>query len=243
MLTNASGASIGMASYTPFGSPAVVTGQTTPMGWAGEYRDAESGLTYLRARYYDSSTGQFLTRDPLVSWTRSANAYASNNPINVIDPSGLASSHLPTLGDLWGGFTGALGCGFASIWGAIGDGAAAFGRNLDVVLLVGGSLLFVLGTMGAGASIIGVLGAFEQLATYGAVLSTVGTYGGLVLAAATALRQCSRAGVSSLECAIAGLISAASVRLGFSPNQTITLSAGALALGYDWIGFASTMEE
>jgi RHS repeat-associated protein len=26
--------------------------------------DAESGLQYLRARYYDPATAQFLTRDP-----------------------------------------------------------------------------------------------------------------------------------------------------------------------------------
>ena len=31
--------------------------------------DAETGLVYLRARYYDPSTGQFLSRDPIEDQT------------------------------------------------------------------------------------------------------------------------------------------------------------------------------
>jgi RHS repeat-associated protein len=37
----------------------------------GEYTDAETGFTYLRARYYDPGTGQFISRDPLTSVTGS----------------------------------------------------------------------------------------------------------------------------------------------------------------------------
>jgi RHS repeat-associated protein len=38
--------------------------------YAGQYTDTETGLQYLRARYYDPSTGTFLTRDPLEAQTR-----------------------------------------------------------------------------------------------------------------------------------------------------------------------------
>jgi RHS repeat-associated protein len=38
---------------------------------SGQYTDAESGLIYLRARYYDPVTSQFLTVDPDVSSTMS----------------------------------------------------------------------------------------------------------------------------------------------------------------------------
>jgi RHS repeat-associated protein len=56
---------------------------------AGEYTDAETGFQYLRARYYDPSTGQFLTRDPIASITQEPYSYASNNPINVTDLTGM----------------------------------------------------------------------------------------------------------------------------------------------------------
>jgi len=42
-------------------------------------------------RFYDPTTGQFLTRDPLEALTRSAYGYAYDNPINLTDPTGLCS--------------------------------------------------------------------------------------------------------------------------------------------------------
>ena len=89
-LTDNTGAILATYAYTPYGEPAGQTGTaTTPIAWAGEYRDAETGLTYLRARYYDPATGQFLTRDPIEIVTRSPNGYAGNNPVNATDPLGL----------------------------------------------------------------------------------------------------------------------------------------------------------
>ncbi len=46
-------------------------------------------MTYLRARYYDSSIRRFITEDPIkdgLNWY----AYAGNNPVMFVDPSGLA---------------------------------------------------------------------------------------------------------------------------------------------------------
>jgi RHS repeat-associated protein len=54
----------------------------------GQYTDP-TGLIYLRARYYDPSTGQFLTIDPDVDSTRTPYAYTAGNPLNATDPSGL----------------------------------------------------------------------------------------------------------------------------------------------------------
>jgi RHS repeat-associated protein len=59
------------------------------MQYAGQYLDDESGLYWMRARYYDPTTGQFLSRDPIVSMTRDAYGYTSGEPINASDPSGL----------------------------------------------------------------------------------------------------------------------------------------------------------
>lgn len=90
LLTDATGVANATFSYTPYGSIAGSTGTaTTPFGYAGEYADAESGLQYLRARYYDPATAQFATRDPLLPQTREAYAYSSDDPTTENDPSGL----------------------------------------------------------------------------------------------------------------------------------------------------------
>ena len=51
--------------------------------------DVACKLIYLRARYYDPSTGQFISRDPLVAKTREPYAYTGDNPLNATDPTGL----------------------------------------------------------------------------------------------------------------------------------------------------------
>ena len=61
--------------------------------FAGEQWDEETGLTYLRARYYDPTTGRFLSRDPFEGFndqpiTLHDYLYAGANPVNAIDPSG-----------------------------------------------------------------------------------------------------------------------------------------------------------
>ncbi len=68
-------------------------GVTNSFKYAGEMHDEESGLYYLRARYYDPSLGRFISKDtyegelanPL---TLNSYIYAYNNPLKYIDPSG-----------------------------------------------------------------------------------------------------------------------------------------------------------
>jgi RHS repeat-associated protein len=67
---------------------AAQTGATTEWSFTGEQHDA-TGLEYLRARYYDASTGRFLSQDPMPLLQRYA--YANDNPANLVDPSGLFS--------------------------------------------------------------------------------------------------------------------------------------------------------
>src|SRR5207248_1120564 len=57
-----------------------------PFQFAGEYADQESGLVYLRSRFYDSSTASFLSRDP--KGMIQTYAYAADSPLNAIDPGG-----------------------------------------------------------------------------------------------------------------------------------------------------------
>jgi RHS repeat-associated protein len=56
---------------------------------AGQYTDSESKLQYLRTRYYDPNTQQFLTVDPLAGQTGQPYGYARESPVNLVDPSGL----------------------------------------------------------------------------------------------------------------------------------------------------------
>jgi len=64
----------------------------------GYYTDNETGLQLLTHRYYDSSTGRFLTRDP-ISYGGGINlyGYSTNNPVNMIDPLGLDGDKNPYL--------------------------------------------------------------------------------------------------------------------------------------------------
>ncbi len=64
------------------------TSDINPFRYSGEYYDAETGFTYLRARYYDPTIGRFISDDPIrdgLNWY----AYANNNPIMFVDPWGL----------------------------------------------------------------------------------------------------------------------------------------------------------
>jgi RHS repeat-associated protein len=76
--------------YQPYGAVVSTSGSlTTPLMFSGQYKDSESGLYQLRARYYDPATAQFLTVDPAVSLTRSPYAYVMGNPLNASDTTGL----------------------------------------------------------------------------------------------------------------------------------------------------------
>ena len=60
-----------------------------PFRYCGEYYDEESGLIYLRNRYYDPSIGRFISEDLIkdgLNWY----AYCGGNPINYVDPWGLS---------------------------------------------------------------------------------------------------------------------------------------------------------
>ena len=75
--------------YDDYGKTLTSTGSVyNPFKYTGEYTDAESGFVYLRTRYYDPESQQFLTVDPALAWTEQAYAYVGGSPINFRDPSG-----------------------------------------------------------------------------------------------------------------------------------------------------------
>jgi len=59
----------------------------------GHVQDDESGLIYMRARYYEPSTGRFVSEDPArdgFNWV----TYCGNDPLNYADHSGKAGDPL-----------------------------------------------------------------------------------------------------------------------------------------------------
>ncbi len=90
-LTDSTGAVAATYAYGTYGSVTAHTGAaTTPLQYDGQYTDVETGFVYLRARYYDPATAQFITVDPELAQTGSAYGFTGDNPINGIDPLGLS---------------------------------------------------------------------------------------------------------------------------------------------------------
>jgi len=83
--------------YDTFGTRTNVktanTGSNQHFGYTGEMQDPESGLLYLRARYYDPAIGRFISADPYLGRmaepvTQNRYIYVHNNPLLYSDPSG-----------------------------------------------------------------------------------------------------------------------------------------------------------
>lgn len=89
-LTSSTGSVSATYTYKAYGGVAGSTGTATnPFGYAGGFKDSESGLLYLQHRYYDPATAQFVSVDPIVDVTGAAYAYVGGDPIDRTDPSGL----------------------------------------------------------------------------------------------------------------------------------------------------------
>ena len=117
VLTNQTAAIIGTYTYDPYGRTTAHTGSASSLRYTGQYQDNETGFYYLRARYYDPATTQFLTRDPLETQTRSAYGYAAGSPLDSSDPTGLCD----------------LCLGFSPVNALVNFGRGASGGLTDVV--------------------------------------------------------------------------------------------------------------
>lgn len=145
LITNSGGTGSGTYACDAHGTVTVHAGSAaSALEFDGQYADAESGLVYLRARYYGPATAQFLTRDPLAAITRSPYAYVNDNPLNNSDPTGLCGA---------GCVIGWIGLGV----GAVGIGLATFGAGDVVLFTVVGTEATVTAALDATAVTAGVV--------------------------------------------------------------------------------------
>jgi len=133
--------------YDEFGRVLVDTNPGfQPFGFAGGLYDADTGLVRFGGRDYDAVTGRWTAKDPILFGGGDTNlyAYCRNDPMNCIDPSGLADIFIGVEGDLVGG-----PIGVESAFGIVIDtdhllesgffrtGGPAAGGNVGVSVCVG----------------------------------------------------------------------------------------------------------
>jgi RHS repeat-associated protein len=93
-ITNTTGTITATYTYDAWGNQTGYNGTTvTPFQYGGQYADPATGLIYLRARWYDPQTGQFLSLDPDLATTNSPYTYANDDPVQNSDPTGLGFSN------------------------------------------------------------------------------------------------------------------------------------------------------
>jgi RHS repeat-associated protein len=90
-LVDAGGTVVNNYVYDSFGNMVEKTEVVlNPYTYTAREYDPESGLYYYRARLYDSTIGRFLSEDPIGrNWGLNLFVYARNNPLILIDSSGM----------------------------------------------------------------------------------------------------------------------------------------------------------
>jgi RHS repeat-associated protein len=101
VITDASGAVVESTEFYPYGRPRYEesAGFDSEYKYTGKELDKESGLMYYEARYYEPVIGRFVSVDPMgmnpeeqslgISNSLNLYAYALDNPLAYIDPTGL----------------------------------------------------------------------------------------------------------------------------------------------------------
>jgi RHS repeat-associated protein len=95
-LTTPAGAVAATYTYNSFGLQTNGTGNATNwFRYTARQFDSDTALYYYRARYYDPTTGRFISEDPIrLAGGINVYRYAKANPTNLIDPSGLSAINI-----------------------------------------------------------------------------------------------------------------------------------------------------
>jgi RHS repeat-associated protein len=95
LINGSTNAVVATYNYTPWGeiesSSQTVSGLNS-LRWKGLLYDLETGLYYMRARYYDPQVRRFISEDPIgLAGGINTYAFGGGDPVNRIDPSGTCS--------------------------------------------------------------------------------------------------------------------------------------------------------
>jgi RHS repeat-associated protein len=185
LLTDSAGEVAGRYDYGPWGLVSDHSGAaTSSLQFDGQYADPETGYQYLRSRYYDPLTGQFLTVDPALASTRSRYGFAANDPLDYADPTGLGPcllGHNPNGSCRGGSEAIATTKGVHVVTGAVATGAAICAAV-------------------AGASVVGNFGVSEACGV------AAGVSGGLSLASGEVLYATGHESTGGLIVDTAGVV-------------------------------------
>ncbi len=184
-LSNAAGSIVNTYTYDSFGNLTASTGSlVNSFRYTGRESDAETGLYYYRARYYDPSSGRFLSEDPIRFSGMDLNLYRYvwSDALNLRDPFGLSPSSIAWC-FLKGAAAGAAG---AVVVGALAVGAVTLGAPVAAVTTVLG-VVAIAGGAALGIDVIGDIknGNWNGLAfNVGSIVgsSVAGGVGGRALA-------------------------------------------------------------
>ena len=178
IITNEQGQQTLLMEYFPFGEVKVRTGSDpVTHTFTGHEEDLETDLIYANARYYDPKIGRFITPDTYVQSPedpQSLNryAYARNNPVKYVDPTG---NFWFLIGILIGALIGAaVNVAFQAAFGNIHNFRDFF-KSVIVGATAGA-------TAAAGGLALGA--AFSTLGVTGGALAT--TLGDLAVVASSA---------------------------------------------------------
>ncbi|MET7612299.1 RHS repeat-associated core domain-containing protein [Streptomyces seoulensis] len=132
-LVDNSGAKQGRWDYSPTGTARSGNTATVdqPFGYTGAYLDS-SGLYKMGARYNDPTLGRFTQPDPSGKEVN-AYLYATGDPANRMDPTGLSA-----IGDFMGDVANGAGAG-AGIGTTIGAGLGLLGGPFAPITVTGGA--------------------------------------------------------------------------------------------------------
>ena len=258
---DAAGNVVGRYSYTAYGEVTVETdvdgiATRNPIRYRGYYYDTETGLYYLKNRYYDPEVGRFITiddisyLDPETINGLNLYAYCGNNPVMRTDPNGTS-----WWSDLWNTIAAiAIVVGIVALVAVTAGGAAiALGASTAMVSAI--AMGATVGGLVAGAMEIGTqlinngygnidLGsvALETFggAAYGAISGVMNaTTSGLVRLGMRGAVVALNTGMSGIRTAMNGG-SAADILRSMGVSLATGLISQGFFVGMDYFGRALT---
>lgn len=196
-----------------------------PFRYTAEYKDSESGLIYLRKRYYNPEIKRFISKDNAM--LLNLYNYANGNPVMYVDPSGNVAKWV---NDLLGGITIALGA--ATLFGGFAVGSPYLMASGALAMVSGATAIAANHTSGKTSEVLTYVSLSSGIAS---ALFGMGSIASAEFVASTGVK-------AALE--FSGLLSVASGATGIAAEATenktqknlgiasMALSAAAFAIGF-----------